>query len=318
MILVILILLIGILSTYFNWGWVSVVFSITLPLLFIVNVLVGIYGAFKRKYFCLIGAVCYLLIFHVIYTFSNASTYKSIDDIRILSFNTRGFSYNYNGENTRPNLIRFIDTLQADIVVLQESNFPITRKFQDYPYNFNDLRLKKGKSLLSIYSKYPIVHSGYIDFPNTRNNAIYTDIVVHNDTIRLYNVHLQSHQLNKSALQIDNDTYKNLFQKVSHTFQIQVEQSEMIRNHRDSTSYKTILCGDFNTPQYALPYRILKQDLSDSFLEKGHGLGTTYNLKGFPLRLDYILTDQSIEILNHENFNVNLSDHEPVLVTIKL
>jgi len=51
---------------------------------------------------------------------------------------------------------------------------------------------KKVKYGQAIFSKFPIVKSGSIEFPNTANNAIYADIVKGSDTIRIYNVHLQS------------------------------------------------------------------------------------------------------------------------------
>ncbi|WP_159023887.1 endonuclease/exonuclease/phosphatase family protein [Formosa sp. L2A11] len=317
--IVILTLLLGILSTYLNWGWISVVFSMFLPLFFILNLLLSIYGLLKKKYFYSIGVVCFLLCFSFFYRISTPTKLKSTEKtIQIVSYNTRGFSYNYNGKKTQINLIHFLDSIQPDILVLQESNYPITRKFKAYKYNFNDLRLKKGKSLLSIYSKFPILNTGYIDFPNTKNNAIYADILVQKDTIRLYNLHLQSHRLTSESLKVNTHVYNNLFEKVSHTLQQQINQSKMVRSHIDASSKKVIVCGDFNSPQYALPYKIIKQDLHDSFIEKGNGLGTTYSLKGFSLRLDYILTDDAIEVLNHTNFNVNLSDHEPVLVDFRI
>ncbi|WP_299782674.1 endonuclease/exonuclease/phosphatase family protein [uncultured Formosa sp.] len=312
-------LLIAILSSYFNWGWISVIFSIFLPLIGIVNIVLCVYGLLKKKYLYLIGTACYLLCFSFFYRVSKVTSLKSSNiTTRIVSFNTKGFSYNYNGEETRTRLIKFLDSIQPDILVLQESNYPVTRKFKAYKYNFNDLRLKKGKSLLSIYSKFPIVNTGYIDFTNTKNNAIYADILVQNDTIRIYNLHLQSHQLTSKSLEINKVIYNNLLEKVSLTLQKQINQSRIVRRNIDKTAKKIIVCGDFNTPQYALPYRILKQDLQDSFIEKGNGFGTTYSLKGFPLRLDYFLMDKKIEVLNHINFNVNLSDHEPILVDFKI
>ncbi|WP_185967756.1 endonuclease/exonuclease/phosphatase family protein [Formosa sediminum] len=319
--LIVLILFIGILSSYCNWGWISVGFSIILPVLFILNVILSIYSIYKKKYFYCIGACSFLLVFNWSYSFNSVSQLKpsELDNaISILSFNTKGFSYKYKGEKTTTRLITFLDSLQPDILVLQESNFHITRKLQGYPYNFNDLRLTKGKSLLSIYSKYPIVDKGYIDFPNTRNNTIYADIVIQTDTIRLYNVHLQSHGLNQNLIQFNSNIYHTLFNKVSETFKKQIEQSKQVRKNIASTSRKIIICGDFNSTRYALPYRILKENLNDSYLEEGRGLGTTYNLKSVPLRLDYILTNPSIKILSHQNFDLHLSDHEPVLVNIKL
>ena len=81
---------------------------------------------------------------------------------------------------------------------------------------------------------------------------------------------------------------------------------------------KIIICGDCNSTQYSKAYRALKKERQDTFLKKGFGLGTTYNLLGYPLRLDYVLVDKGFDILSHENFKLGYSDHEPIMTRLKL
>ena len=63
---------------------------------------------------------------------------------------------------------------------------------------------------------------------------------------------------------------------------------------------------------------IIKGEMKDSYFEKGKGFGRTYDLLKFPIRIDYILADPEFEVLSHQNFNERLSDHFPVMATLRL
>ena len=52
-------------------------------------------------------------------------------------------------------------------------------------------------AILEIYSRYPIKQSQIIEFPNTNNGAIWTDIDVKGMTIRVINVHMQTTNLDR-------------------------------------------------------------------------------------------------------------------------
>jgi endonuclease/exonuclease/phosphatase family metal-dependent hydrolase len=58
--------------------------------------------------------------------------------------------------------------------------------------------------------------------------------------------------------------------------------------------------------------------MKDTFLEKGKGFGRTLEFKFLPFRLDYIFADPAFEILSHKNYEVVLSDHFPVMASMKL
>jgi len=65
-------------------------------------------------------------------------------------------------------------------------------------------------------------------------------------------------------------------------------------------------------------YQTIKGDMSDSFFEKGEGFGKTYRLFRYPMRIDYILADDSFKISDHKNYDERLSDHYPVMATLQL
>jgi endonuclease/exonuclease/phosphatase family metal-dependent hydrolase len=79
-----------------------------------------------------------------------------------------------------------------------------------------------------------------------------------------------------------------------------------------------IVCGDFNNTAYSYVYKEIKGDLQDAFVEAGNGFGRTFNFKFFPIRIDFILADQSFDINAFKTFDVELSDQYPIMANVKL
>lgn len=318
-IVVILVLIFGILSSYLDFGILSVFFSVMMPLIFIISCVLSIYNLFKKKYFDLIGVIIFLLFYNFIFQFTKDTGSETINSIGILSFNVKGFKQPLPDSPTQDastKIIKFIDSLNADILVFQESNYKEGSKLKGYPYNFLGYREGIDKSLLAIYSKFPIINTGYVDFPDTRNNAIYADIKIKEDTIRIYNTHLQSFSTNEHIMAKKYNDY-NYLKTLNHTNTKQIEQANLIMNHTDKSKKKIIICGDFNATPYSQTYRILSKGMNDSFVSGGNGFGHTFSFFNYPLRLDYVLSNKDIEVMSHHIFSLNLSDHEPVFVKFK-
>ncbi len=129
---------------------------------------------------------------------------------------------------------------------------------------------------------------------------------------------MQSFGIELNSAKQNNNKFNNFLKKINNSLTKQIKQAKLVKNSTINCDYKVIICGDFNSTPYSLPYRILKDNLIDSFKSKGSGLGTTYSLFNYPLRLDYFLVDPSIQIDNHQNFNLNLSDHEPILMNFQI
>ena len=77
-----------------------------------------------------------------------------------------------------------------------------------------------------------------------------------------------------------------------------------------------IKCGDFNNTAYSWAYHKLKDDLRDTYLTSGKGFGETYSFNKYPLRIDFILSDKKFKINSHQNFDIRLSDHEPIMARL--
>lgn len=310
-----LVLLLGILSSFLDFGIVSVFFSVTLPLIFIVNCAIAIYGASRKKYIYLLGIITFLLSYNFFYQCTLNPKLETQNSISILSYNVQAFNEALASnlkQNDFTKIVKFIDSLDTDIVILQESSYKEGRKLKRYPHVFLGYRQNIRKSLLTIYSKFPIVNKGYIDFDDTKNNAIYADIKINKDTIRVYNSHLQSYVIDQDLKS------NNYWYSLNNTITKQVEQAELIKNHMSNSNKKVIIGGDFNATPHSRTYRVLRKGLNDSYVSNGNGLGKTYSHFNYPLRLDYFLYDEKIKVVSHKNFNLNLSDHEPIFMSFKI
>lgn len=254
------------------------------------------------------------------YKFSSSKQVENTNNISVMSYNVRLFNiFEWLPSKTvKEDITTFIKKEQPDILCLQEyrTKDPIELDgYYGYNTRFNNA-VKRGQAL---FSKFPIVNSGSLEFSNTSNNVIFVDVVKAKDTIRIYNVHLQSSGVNTDVDKLKNESSGQLFQQVSKTFKAQQTQVELFLQHKSKCPYKTIITGDFNNTAYSYIYKEIKgDDLLDTFEEAGNGFGKTYDFKFFPLRIDFILVDKRFTVNGFRTFEEKLSDHYPIKASIAL
>jgi endonuclease/exonuclease/phosphatase family metal-dependent hydrolase len=234
-----------------------------------------------------------------------------------MTFNSNGFGGLKWSKNPVPEeeIVNFIKNQDADIVCLQEYDRSINAQFMDFPYKYQTPYVSK-KSAQAIFSKYPILSKGSLKFPNTANDAIFADFLIGKDTLRVYNIHLQSFKVRAGSFK--REAPDRLFARLNKSFQKQQQQVQLVNDHASKVTYSKIICGDFNNTQFSSVYQTIKGDMKDSFQEKGFGLGSTYDFKFLPFRIDFILADPRLEIKSHKNFDVRMSDHSPVMASFRL
>ena len=297
--------------------------SLAAPVLVAVNFLFFIYWAIQRKR--QLFPSFYVLVFgyFVLGTFLKLNFPKDQfqkEDLKIMSYNVETF--NEFGWKERKNVFNAIRNLvkeeQPDIVCFQEVSFGMKKEFLDYKYHYL-MKIPSGDKVhLGIFSKYPIVNAETLDFPNSLNNGSYVDIAYKQDTLRLYNLHMQSFGITQGTGVLRSQSSKSLYRTVVNAFKKQEEQAEMIAQHRKASPYKTLICGDFNNTQFSKAYHLLKGDMQDSFIEAGSGYGRTLSFFNIPLRIDFIMADSSFEVKGHKNYNFKYSDHYPVMASFRL
>jgi len=292
--------------------------GLSVPVLIIINLLFVIYWILKLKRQFLISTVILLIGFQYItklYSFEEKKVLLSTD-IKVMSYNVRMFNiYNWIDEkNVDQKIYDFINTKEPDILCLQEFNPTVKLGFK-YPYNYIKTSTKNKLFGHAIFSKYKIINSGSLNFSNSSNNAIYVDILKNKDTLRVYNVHLESLSINPNEDYFNQENSEKLKNRVEKAFKKQANQTTLIIEHQKNTSHKSIICGDFNNNAFSWVYNKLKTAKNDAFEIAGKGFGKTYNYM-FPMRIDFILVDKKIEINNFKTFDVNYSDHFPIMARL--
>ncbi len=241
-------------------------------------------------------------------------------DLKVMGFNVRVFNKykELPSETVFKDVKDFVAQEDPDILCFQEPSSFRDKEYANYPHRYMEYMRMQGKGVLAIFSKYPIVNSGLVNFPHSLSNAAYADILYKNDTIRVYNVHLESLGITPGRGTLRTQPSDKLYNMLNTAFKKQMEQAKILRAHRASVTYKTIVCGDFNNSQYSNIYNIIKGDLQDSFLEAGTGYGRTLKFHGLPVRIDYILADKGFKVTSHKNYDVVYSDHFPVMASFQL
>jgi endonuclease/exonuclease/phosphatase family metal-dependent hydrolase len=208
---------------------------------------------------------------------------------------------------------------QPDILCLQDFSPNDDVNVNIFKYKTVKLegdRLKFGQA---IYSKFKIVNSGEIEFPNSFNSVIYADILKDKDTLRVYSMHLESIKISADINQeMDEKRSKFIFNNISKAFSQQQHQAELIKEHYLSCHHPKIICGDMNNSAFSYVYRTIKGELKDAFEEAGTGFGKSYNYKYYPARIDYIFVDNTIEVKQFSSLDYFIqSDHFPQIVRLK-
>lgn len=107
---------------------------------------------------------------------------------------------------------------------------------------------------------------------------------------------------------------------MGQTFVRQQRQMILVKELVQSSSHPAIIMGDFNNTAYSYIYQELRDlGFNDAYKEAGNGFGKTFELFDLlPLRIDFILPQESLEILTFSNHEMPYSDHFPITATLLL
>lgn len=333
--------------------------GLTYPVLLILNLAALIYWIVKRKrqyvyslLLLILGIVPLRNFFQITFFDTELNTEKSF---KVMTFNVRVFDlYNWStNTETKDNIVKFILREKPDVICFQEYyrgdkiHFSVNDELKDslglqYIYEhftgYTVPKNKKGKNNFgtAIYSKYPIIKEGLIEFVNEKsNNCIYADIVVHEDTVRVYNGHLGSIRLQQADyvfLGDDNadnyaskkDKEQNILNRMIQAYQKRADQTVQMMQEINQSPYPAVLCVDLNDVPLSYAYRQISAVLIDAFVQAGNGVDGTYIGDNFfnrifsVNRIDYIFSDERFNVANFQTHTEDLSDHRAVTVEIEL
>ena len=297
------------------------VLSLAVPFLIILNLLFLFYWLLqvnKKLILSLSVLIIGFIFLSPLYKFSSSKPVNDSENISVMNYNVRLFNLFewIPDRNVKEKISDFINEKQPDILSMQDYRFDEAMHLDGY-YKFEHVSGEKIKNGQAIFSKYPIVANGSLEFPDTANNALYADIKYEGDTIRIYNLHFQSFNVIPSQVKSVRRVVR-AYGKMSKTFVKQEEQVQIFDKHRKESPFRTIVCADFNNTPFSNVYGIAKGEMQDTFDEKGTGFGKTFDLKVVPFRIDFILADKTMQVMTHQNFELRFSDHYPVMTSIRL
>lgn len=296
------------------------VLSLTVPLLLFAHILfiiywwiVGVKKQFLLSAFCVFLAI---LFSYFPYKFSEKKIISG-SSFSVMNYNVRLFNkYEWIDDDDIPKKIsNLIKQNNPDILTLQELDLSADIDIA-YPYKFINFKGNNKVFGQAIYSKFEIINKGSLNFTDSNNNAIFIDILKGNDTIRIYNLHLESLGILPDKDFLGEKDSEKMIKRLSNSFVKQQDQVEKFNTHKGKCRYKCIISGDLNNTAYSWAYKEIKGDLKDTFVEAGKGFGKTYDFNKYPLRIDFILVDKHFKVNQHKNFDDLYSDHFPVLTKL--
>lgn len=308
------------------------VLTLFMPLFFVLNGLFFLYWGIQfKKRMILSGLVLLMGITFInkFYKFSTKEYPVEEKDFVVMSYNVRLFNvFKWVDRDDVPDeILAFINDKNPDILCIQEYSNSAHIDLKVYPHRYIFMEGNQIKTGQAIFSKFPIIDQGHIEFPKSSNNVVYADIKRGKDIIRVYNMHLQSIKISPDVTEIDENIdainqggkSQKLFARISKAFMQQQQQAEIFKEHKKDCIYPIIICGDMNNSAFSYVYRNIKGKLKDSFEEAGTGFGSTYKFRYYPARIDYIFADATMKVRKFESFpDFENSDHYPIMARLSM
>ncbi|EJL68652.1 endonuclease/exonuclease/phosphatase family protein [Chryseobacterium populi] len=285
--------------------------SLGFPYLIITHIILTVVWAFKRKKIAIVFLLGTFIFYNPIRRWINFSpkseNYKSIRDIKVLTFNVKY------GEFGWDKVKKYIRDQNADIILIQEkdTNRALRQDLVKYP-------------TVILKTKHKIVRQEELIDEKSRGNSFYADIDINGKIVRVVNIYLEPFRLNKSmfafnGLEKESKKIGTLLSHMTPTFKAHEDQIKKIRKAVDYSPYPVILAGDFNSVPNSYEYYNLGKNLEDAFLKVGNGQSSSFHDYKVPLRIDYIFTSKDIIPLSYKvDSSVKLSDHYPVIAEFLL
>lgn len=326
-------------NSYLNQGpAILTLCGLMLPVTLIISLLLLIFWLTMRSFWALLPVATLLLS----YTFIAAvfqpkgghseKVEATLLPLKLCSYNIQGVRYGQ-ADLTLRLLADFVEQSNIDILCLQEMDEGL-KAFTDsllatktgLRYSVTAPGSQPGFAL-SVHSRFPLVNATDIQFKQTGNHALQVDLFAYGDTLRLYNIHLQTTHYNQHKHGLKpNDWVWNLGDEQSRAGQLinSLQTNTTKRNNQTAvlmasiraSPIPVIACGDFNAHPASYTYTAFRQVLEDGFRTAGKGYEYTYRYLGNLLRIDYFFHDKALKGLSYASHELDFSDHKAVVFTL--
>ncbi len=227
-----------------------------------------------------------------------------------------------NGEQ----FLAIVDSTRPDVLCLQEY------RPRAHTLNVSDSLLARGYRYRSlarpgrrtagtiVWSRYPLCNRCYLDSAD----MMAVDVVKGDDTLRLVNVHLESYRLDEEDYRqvaatwrgnIHRDSICSTLHKMQQAALAHERQWHRVEPVLQASPHPCLLAGDFNDTPASYFYQRARHYLADSYVACGDGFGTTYHGTFPAFRIDYLLCDVALTVLDYHRFKSSHSDHYPLVAS---
>ncbi len=324
-------------------------FGLAFPFFLLGNIILLCYWFFRKKWiysfitFIVIG-LGWQTIIATFGFFGTAGAIEKSDKnlVRMMTYNVHNFKP-YGENNTieiKEKMLNVVKEQNPDIICFQEfyTRFKGTyntidslkRILNTKYYYFKPTMESETEAIgLAIFSKYPIKKTGNVSFNGgAGNECIYVDLNVEGNSMRVYNVHLQSISFDKEDytylekvtkdMVVEKNSSIRILKMLSGAFKRRSAQVDLMKAHMRTSQIPFVIAGDFNDTPASYAVTKITDSLNNAFIKKGSGLGRTYNGKFPNFQIDYIATTKDIQVTNYHIVKAKLSDHFPVRSDLKL
>ncbi len=248
--------------------------------------------------------------------------------LKIISYNGGGAK----DTEKRNEIVEYWKKENADIICLQEYNSGWLNR-EDVRNSLDSMNYQTMKNGgLCIISKLPIVSDSIpINYPTRHNHSLACMVEHEGDTILLINNHLESYGFTpeeKTEIgEMIGDPQRREVEEKGRIFSNKITDAAQYRGAQTDSIYamiekyanhSIIVCGDFNDTPISYTYQKINRLLKNSFRESGKGMGVSFNLKGFYVRIDHIFVSNDWETFDtHIDSDILSSDHYPIVTNIR-
>ena len=334
-------------------SWIVNLFALLFPFLLILELGFLVFWLMVKRKLALIPVISLLLSWNLIGSFfgfhpSAKATPSTTETFRVVTWNAHLFNFFDQGGNLDPAMLQEAKSFKADVLALQEFVFSLdssssftlekVKKKLGYRYavaandrafgvhtNIRQRNERYHPFCVAIFSNYPIIRWEKVQSIKEYNHTfLWADVLVKGDTIRIFNIHLQSmHFAKKDYAFIENidqqdmddvqTAGRSIIRKMKTANLLRSAQARDIKDEMEKSPYPVIVCGDMNDVPNSNAYQIISNDLYDAFTEKGWGIGRTFKFLSPTLRIDYVLHSKSLKVDRVQVLRSPRSDHSPVL-----
>lgn len=262
---------------------------------------------------------------------------KNAGTLTLATYNVGSFNREHTGFSCKQ-IADYMKNIGVDIFCFQE--FGINNEFTvdslcvalaEWPYH-SIPSSPEGKNLLqlAVFSRYPITKEQLMTYPDSKNCSLWCDIDINGRTIRLFNNHLQTTEVSRNKRKLEKDLQVNngerteqaaltLINGLYENFKKRDVQANLLNQQITASPHPTLACGDFNSLPSSYTYHKVKGDkLKDGFQTCGHGYMYTFHHFKHLLRIDYIFHSPEFQGMDYFSPNLDYSDHNPVVMKVKL